>query len=77
MRLFLHQLRGEQRLYWRSRELAFFTFLFPIVLFYVLLGSVYGDDEIESETASRAPRTCSPGCSATGSPRPPSPGSRS
>ena len=22
---------GEQRLYWRSRELAFFTFLFPIV----------------------------------------------
>ena len=33
MRLFRHQLRGEQRLYWRSRELAFFTFLFPIILF--------------------------------------------
>ncbi|MBA3364892.1 MAG: ABC transporter permease [Actinobacteria bacterium] len=44
MRLFLHQLRGEQRLFWRSRELAFFTFLLPIV-FLVLLGSVYGEDE--------------------------------
>ena len=48
MRLFLHQLRGEQRLYWRSRELAFFTFLFPVLIF-VLLGSVYGDDVIKSE----------------------------
>lgn len=48
MRLFLHQLRGEQRLYWRSRELAFFSFLFPILIF-VLLGSVYGNDLIESE----------------------------
>ena len=28
MTLFLHQLRGEQRLYRRSRELAIFTFLF-------------------------------------------------
>ena len=25
MRLFLHQLRAEQKLFWRSRELAFFT----------------------------------------------------
>ena len=48
MRLFLHQLRGEQRLYWRSRELAFFTFLFPLLLF-VLLGSVYGNDVIKTE----------------------------
>ena len=48
MKLFLHQLRGEQRLYWRSRELAFFTFLFPVLIF-VLLGSVYGDDVIKSE----------------------------
>jgi ABC-2 type transport system permease protein len=44
----IHQLRGEQRLYWRSHELAFFTFLFPIIIF-VLLGSVYGDDRIKSE----------------------------
>ena len=48
MRRFLHQLRGEQRLYWRSRELAFFTFIFPILIF-VLLGSVYGHDKIKSE----------------------------
>jgi ABC-2 type transport system permease protein len=48
VRLFLHQLRGEQRLYWRSRELAFFTFLFPVLIF-VLLGSVYGNDLIKSE----------------------------
>ena len=48
MRLFGHQLRAEQRLYWRSRELAFFTFLFPILLF-VLLDSVYGDDVVKGE----------------------------
>ena len=48
MRLFLHQLRGEQRLYWRSRELAFFTFLFPVLIF-VLLGYVYGKDVIKKE----------------------------
>lgn len=48
MRLFLHQLRSEQRLYWRSHELAFFTFLFPVLIF-VLLGSVYGSDKIKSE----------------------------
>jgi ABC-2 type transport system permease protein len=45
VRLLLHQLRAEQTLFWRSRELAFFTFLLPI-LFFLLLGSAYGDDEI-------------------------------
>jgi ABC-2 type transport system permease protein len=40
VRLFVHQLRTEQRLYWRSRESAVFTFIFPLLLF-VLLGSVY------------------------------------
>jgi ABC-2 type transport system permease protein len=48
VRLLLHQLRAEQRLYWRSHELAFFTFLFPVLIF-VLLGSVYGNDRIKSE----------------------------
>jgi ABC-2 type transport system permease protein len=48
VKLLLHQLRNEQRLYWRSRELAFFTFLFPVVIF-VLLGSVYGNDKITKE----------------------------
>jgi ABC-2 type transport system permease protein len=46
VRLFLHQLRAEQLLFWRSRELAFFTFLLPI-LFFLLLGSAYGDEEID------------------------------
>jgi ABC-2 type transport system permease protein len=46
MRLFVHELRAQQKLFWRSRELAFFTFLLPVLLFF-LLGSTYGDDEIE------------------------------
>jgi len=40
MRLFLHQVRVEQLVYWRSRESAVFTFIFPLMLF-LLLGSVY------------------------------------
>lgn len=40
MKLFLHQLRSEQLLFWRSREAAFFVFIFPLLLF-VLLASVY------------------------------------
>jgi ABC-2 type transport system permease protein len=38
--LFFHQLRSEQLVFWRSREAAFFIFLFPLLL-YLLLGSVY------------------------------------
>ena len=75
MRLLLHQLRNEQRLYWRSHELAFFTFLFPVLIF-VLLGSVYGNDRIERSTR-KASHTCWPGCSATASPRRRSRASRS
>ena len=51
MRLFLHELRAQQRLFWRSHEAAFFTFLLPII-FLVLLGSVYGDDEIDGVRGS-------------------------
>jgi ABC-2 type transport system permease protein len=40
VRLFLHQLRGEQLVFWRSREAAVFVFLFPILL-YLLLAAVY------------------------------------
>ena len=47
----LHQLGNEQRLFWRSRELAFFTFALPIV-FFVLLGSVYGGDTIDGYRGS-------------------------
>jgi ABC-2 type transport system permease protein len=39
-RLFVHQLRSEQLVFWRSREAALFIFLFPLLL-YVLLSSVY------------------------------------
>jgi ABC-2 type transport system permease protein len=39
-RLFFHQLRAEQLVFWRSREAAFFIFLFPLLLL-VLLGSLY------------------------------------
>jgi ABC-2 type transport system permease protein len=38
--LFVHELRSEQLVFWRSREAAFFIFLFPLLLF-MLLGSVY------------------------------------
>ena len=51
MRLFVHELRYELRLYSRSRELAFFTFLFPMILF-LLLGFAYGDDELEGVKGS-------------------------
>jgi ABC-2 type transport system permease protein len=40
VRIFLHQLRAEQLVFWRSKEAALFIFLFPILLF-LLLGSVY------------------------------------
>ncbi len=45
MRIFLHEVRGQLLLYRRSKELAFFTFLLPLILF-VLLGSTYGNDKI-------------------------------
>jgi ABC-2 type transport system permease protein len=51
MRLFVHELRAQQLLFWRNREAAFFSFLFPIILL-VLLGSVYGGDEIDGVRGS-------------------------
>lgn len=50
MRLFLHQLRFEQRLFWRNREAAVFVFIFPPLL-YLLLVAVYGD-EIDDRKAA-------------------------
>ena len=38
-----HQLRFEQKIFWRSREAAVFIFVFPLLL-YALLGSVYGEE---------------------------------
>ena len=43
MTTLLHQLRFEQKVFWRSREAAVFVFIFPLLL-YALLGSVYGEE---------------------------------
>jgi ABC-2 type transport system permease protein len=51
MRLFRHELRFQLLLYTRSKELAFFTFMLPIILF-VLLGSTYGKDTINGVRGS-------------------------
>ena len=42
VRLFWHQLKAEQRIFWRNRESAVFIFIFPPMLF-LLLGAVYDD----------------------------------
>jgi ABC-2 type transport system permease protein len=46
MRLYRHQLRAEQLVFWRSRESAVFVFLFPLLLFTLLTavynGRIYG-----------------------------------
>ena len=52
MRLFFHQLRSEQLIFWRSREAAVFVFLFPLLLF-ALLTAVY-NGTIHGEPASWA-----------------------
>ena len=43
MKVLAHQLAFEQRIFWRSREAAVFIFIFPILL-YALLVSVYSTD---------------------------------
>jgi ABC-2 type transport system permease protein len=50
VRLFVHELRGQQRLFWRTREAAVFIFVFPILLF-LLVASVY-TGTIEGHRAS-------------------------
>src|SRR3954453_19089116 len=48
MKLFLHELRAEQLLFWRNREAAFFTFFLPVI-FFLIFASVYGDSRIKNE----------------------------
>jgi ABC-2 type transport system permease protein len=48
--LLAHQLRSEQRLFWRNREAAIFVFVFPPLL-YLLLGAVY-DSEVDGRPAA-------------------------
>lgn len=50
MSALLHQLRWEQRLFWRNREAAVFVFVFPPML-YLLLGALY-DGEIDGRPAA-------------------------
>ena len=45
MRLFLHELKTEQMLFWRNREAALFTFFLPVI-FFLVFGSIYGNDTI-------------------------------
>ena len=54
MSLFLHELRNQQRLFWRNRESAVFVFIFPPMLF-LLLGAVY----TARSRASARPTSCS------------------
>ncbi len=70
--LFFHQLRSEQLVFWRSREAAFFIFLFPLLLF-LLLGSVYSG----GSKACRCHGRSWPVSSATAARTRPSPASRS
>ena len=51
MRLFLHELTNQQRLFWRSHESAFFTFILPLILL-LIVGLVYGDTTIDGEPAA-------------------------
>jgi ABC-2 type transport system permease protein len=53
MRLFVHELRTEQLLFWRNREAAFFTFFLPVI-FFLIFGAVYGNDHIKREHGIRA-----------------------
>jgi ABC-2 type transport system permease protein len=50
VRLYWHQIRSEQLVFWRSREAAVFVFLFPLLLF-TLLTSVY-NGRIDGRPAS-------------------------
>ena len=54
MRLFWHELRTEQVLFWRNREAAFFTFLLPVI-FFLVFGSIYGKSVITKEHIKAAP----------------------
>jgi ABC-2 type transport system permease protein len=52
VKLFIHEVRTEQLLFWRSREAAIFTFFLPVI-FFLVLASVYGDKRIKGEHGIR------------------------
>ena len=43
MKVFFHEVRSQQLVFWRSKEAAVFIFIFPLLL-YALLESVYSGD---------------------------------
>jgi ABC-2 type transport system permease protein len=47
MSLALHQLRYDQKVFWRNPAAVFFTVLFPVLLL-LIFAVVFGDDRIES-----------------------------
>jgi len=53
VKLFTHELRTEQLLFWRNREAAFFTFFLPVI-FFLIFGAVYGGDRIKKEGGIKA-----------------------
>jgi len=54
MRLFIHEVKTEQLLFWRNRESAFFTFFLPVI-FFLVFGSIYGNSTITKENLRAAP----------------------
>ena len=54
MRLFWHEVKTEQLLFWRNRESAFFTFFLPII-FFLIFGAIYGNSTITKEHLRAAP----------------------
>jgi ABC-2 type transport system permease protein len=52
VKLFWHELRTEQLLFWRNREAAFFTFFLPVI-FFLIFGSIYGNDTIAGIRGAR------------------------
>ncbi|HEX7084245.1 MAG TPA: ABC transporter permease [Gaiellaceae bacterium] len=54
MRLFWHELRVEQLLFWRTYEAAFFTFFLPVI-FFLIFGAIYGNSFITKEHVKAAP----------------------
>ena len=53
MRLFTHELRYEQLIFWRNREAAIFTFFLPVILF-LIFGAIYGNHRLTKEGGIRA-----------------------
>jgi ABC-2 type transport system permease protein len=52
MRLFWHELKAEQKLFWRAIEAAFFTFFLPVI-FFLIFAAIYGNDNVEGFRGAR------------------------